>query len=70
MGKKHVTTVKRIVITILMIAVFAVSSFMTACSKPQEAEEGGVNAADPMTPEEQAAEDSGGCIEDSEDLLN
>ena len=43
---------------------------MTACKSPETAEEGGVQAADPLTPEEQATDDSGGCIEDSEDLLN
>ena len=36
----------------------------------QQATEETVRAADPMTDEEQAADDSGGCIEDSEDLLN
>ena len=70
MENNHRKRIKRILITILLVALFAVSSFLTACSKPQEAVEGGVNAADPMTPEEQAADDSGGCIEDSEDLLN
>ena len=70
MKKENIMKIKRLAITLLMIFVLAMTSLMTACSKPQEAEEGGLNAADPMTPEEQAADDSGGCIEDSYDLLN
>ena len=70
MKKENIMKIKRLAITLLMIFVLAMTSLMTACSKPQEAEDGVLNAADPMTPEEQAADDSGGCIEDSDDLLN
>ena len=41
-----------------------------ATQAQDQATEETVQAADPMTDEELANDDSGGCIEDSEDLLN
>lgn len=61
---------KRFICVCLLVAMILGMALMTACKSPETAEEGGVQAADPLTPEEQATDDSGGCIEDSEDLLN
>lgn len=58
------------IISILLILLLSISMTLSSCSKPEQAEEGGVKAADPLSEEEQAADDSGGCIEDAEDLLN
>lgn len=61
---------KRLICVWLLVTMLLGMTLMAACKSTETAEEGGVQAADPMTPEEQATDDSGGCIEDSEDLLN
>lgn len=63
------------VLCIALILVVALSAFfMASCTKEDKPEanetENTVRAADPMTEEEMEADDTDGCIEDSEDLLN
>ena len=65
---------KRIMCIVLMIIVVLSSSCMVACTNQDESgnsneTENSVRAADPMTEEEMEADDTDGCIEDSEDLL-
>lgn len=60
---------------LIMIAVMALSAMCLCGCTDQEPSDSGnetedaVRAADPMTEEEMEADDSDGCIEDSEDLL-
>ena len=61
------------VLCFLMMLLIAVSAaIMCACTndKKDDSSDSELRAADPMTEEELENDDTGGCIEDSEDLLN
>lgn len=66
---------KRFAGILLVTAVLMSSMFMTACTDKDrqsgnDEKKNTVRAADPMTEEEMKEDDSEGCINDSEDLLN
>ncbi len=65
---------KRIVCMLMMLVILTAGIFvMSGCTGEKEnsgdGEEQELRAADPMTEEEIEADDSEGCVEDSEDLL-
>ena len=59
---------------IVLALVMAVSGIILAACTPDKtesaSEEDSLRAADPMTEEELENDDTGGCIEDAEDLLD
>lgn len=64
---------KKKLLCIMMALILALSALVMAGCTDKKEEGSSVDslqAADPMTEEELANDDSGGCIEDSEDLLN
>ena len=62
------------IICVLLALLMTLSVFIMAACTPDKAESGsdeeGLRAADPMTEEEIENDDTDGCIEDAEDLLN
>jgi hypothetical protein len=63
---------KKRIICLLMAVMMTISSLVMCACTPEkdESSDEALRAADPMTEEEMAEDDSEGCIEDSEDLLN
>ncbi len=62
---------KTLCLLIALIMLLAIM-IMAGCTpdKDSESSDDALKAADPMTEEEMMNDDSEGCIEDSEDLLN
>ena len=65
-------TAKKLLVLFIAFMIAASAFIMCACTPDKDSDGDGdsLKAADPMTEEEIENDDSGGCIEDSEDLLN
>lgn len=63
--------IRRRMMCFLMVMVMIISALITTgCTDKKDDSDDSLKAADPMTAEEIEGDDSGGCIEDAEDLLN